>query len=368
MAEITLNNIWKKYEGNDKNVIEALNLEIKDKEFLVLVGPSGCGKSTVLRMIAGLEASTEGEIFIGGQKVNYIEPKDRDVAMVFQNYALYPHLTVFGNIAYPLKQRKLKRNENGKEKWTKYTKDEIQEKVEEIAKLLKVDHLLKRKPKELSGGERQRVALARAMIRNPKAFLMDEPLSNLDAKLRTQTRSEILKLHRHVETTFVYVTHDQTEALTMGDRIAVMNYGEIQQIDTPYNVFYQPANLFVARFIGSPAMNLMEVECIQVEKGTKVVIPNLGMEFILEKKMEGKVILGIRPEHIHITTQNNNSVRMQVDYSELMGTESVLHLKEGEVELVCKHETEDYKGEKDVWVKWDLNKLHFFDRKTGVRI
>ena len=370
MAEIRLKNIGKKYDNSDSYVIKDLNLKIEDKEFLVLVGPSGCGKTTILRMIAGLEEITEGEMFIGNQKVNDVEPKNRDIAMVFQNYALYPHLTVFGNISYPLKQRKKKILINGKEKEVKYSKEEIREKVENVAEILNVTHLLKRKPKQLSGGERQRVALARAMVRNPRVFLMDEPLSNLDAQLRTQTRSEILKLHKRINTTFVYVTHDQTEALTMGDRIAIMDHGVIQQIDTPHEVFYHPANLFVAKFIGSPAMNLMEAVCEEKEGKKEILIESLGMKLIFDQdvKKTGKVFLGVRPENIKVVEPDLFTRKMKVDYSELMGTETVLYLVENGVELRCKMPTEMYHGEKEVHIQIDIDKIHLFDMETGENV
>lgn len=241
MASISFRHVNKTYAGNVE-VVPDLNLEIKDKEFVILVGPSGCGKSTTLRMIAGLEEITSGELYIGDKLVNDVPPKDRDIAMVFQNYALYPHMTVYKNIAFGLQLRKV-------------PKDEIDKKVHEAAKILDLEHLLDRKPKALSGGQRQRVALGRAMVRNPAVFLLDEPLSNLDAKLRTSMRSEISKLHKRLNTTFVYVTHDQTEAMTMGDRICVMKEGIIQQFDTPQTLYNQPCNLFVAGFIGSPQMN-----------------------------------------------------------------------------------------------------------------
>ena len=244
MASLTLKNITKRYAGNVLAVSD-FNLEIKDKEFIILVGPSGCGKSTTLRMIAGLEEITDGELYIGDKLVNDVAPKDRDIAMVFQNYALYPHMTVFENMAFGLKLRKT-------------PKDEIKRRVEEAARILDIEHLLDRKPKALSGGQRQRVALGRAIVREPKVFLLDEPLSNLDAKLRAQMRTELAKLHKRIGTTFIYVTHDQTEAMTMADRIVVMKDGLIQQVDTPTKLYDSPANKFVAGFIGSPQMNFIE--------------------------------------------------------------------------------------------------------------
>ena len=244
MASLSLQHIYKIYQG-DVTAVKDFNLEIEDKEFIVFVGPSGCGKSTTLRMIAGLEDISKGELYIGDKLVNDVEPKERDIAMVFQNYALYPHMTVFDNMAFALKLRKV-------------PKAEIEQKVTEAAKILDIEHLLKRKPKALSGGQRQRVALGRAIVRHPKVFLMDEPLSNLDAKLRVQMRTEIIKLYRKLQTTFIYVTHDQVEAMTMGTRIVVMKDGIIQQVDSPQNIYNYPANLFVAGFIGSPQMNFLE--------------------------------------------------------------------------------------------------------------
>ena len=265
MASISLNHIKKVYPG-DIEVISDLNLQIKDKEFVVLVGPSGCGKSTTLRMIAGLEEISDGEMYIGDRKVNDVAPKDRDIAMVFQNYALYPHMTVYKNMAFALKLRKT-------------PKDEIDRKVHEAAKVLDIEHLLNRKPKQLSGGQRQRVALGRAMVRDPAVFLLDEPLSNLDAKLRTQMRTEIIKLHQKLDTTFVYVTHDQTEAMTMGDRSVVMKGGEIQQADTPQTLYDHPCNLFVAGFIGSPQMNFMDAELGRDADGYKLTFADQSLHF-----------------------------------------------------------------------------------------
>ena len=285
MASISLNHIKKVYPG-DIEVISDLNLQIKDKEFVVLVGPSGCGKSTTLRMIAGLEEISDGEMYIGDRKVNDVAPKDRDIAMVFQNYALYPHMTVYKNMAFALKLRKT-------------PKDEIDRKVHEAAKVLDIEHLLNRKPKQLSGGQRQRVALGRAMVRDPAVFLLDEPLSNLDAKLRTQMRTEIIKLHQKLDTTFVYVTHDQTEAMTMGDRIVVMKGGEIQQADTPQTLYDHPCNLFVAGFIGSPQMNFMDAELGRDADGYKLTFADQSLHFAgsdaLSEYVGKTVVFGIRP-------------------------------------------------------------------------
>ena len=290
MASVTYNHVWKRY--GEVEVLKDVQLEIKDKEFLVLVGPSGCGKSTALRCLAGLEEISEGEILIGDRVVNDVSPKDRDIAMVFQSYALYPHMTVFDNMAFGLKLRKM-------------PKADIEKRVNEAAASLGLERLLHRKPRELSGGQRQRVALGRAIVRNPQVFLLDEPLSNLDAKLRVQTRSEISKLHQRLQTTFIYVTHDQVEAMTMADRIAVMYKGIVQQLDTPQNLYNTPKNLFVAGFIGSPSMNFFNAK-IRTEGGNvfvdhpafSVQIPDARKE--VYKGMNGKdVVFGVRPENIH---------------------------------------------------------------------
>ncbi len=303
MAELVLKNIYKKYPGGVVAVSD-FNLHIKDKEFVIMVGPSGCGKSTTLRMVAGLEEITSGELYIGDKLVNDIAPKDRDIAMVFQNYALYPHMTVFENMALGLKLRKT-------------PKEEIKRRVEEAARILDIEHLLDRKPKALSGGQRQRVALGRAIVREPKVFLLDEPLSNLDAKLRAQMRTELSKLHKRLETTFIYVTHDQTEAMTMGDRIVVMKDGFIQQVDTPQRLYDLPCNMFVAGFIGSPQMNFIEsvilkkdgkffvefgTEDTKTTRGVKYQIPlpeSKNKDGILENYVGKEVIMGIRPEDVH---------------------------------------------------------------------
>jgi len=292
MADLQLKHIYKRYAGG-VTAVSDFTLDIDDKEFIILVGPSGCGKSTTLRMVAGLEEISEGELYIGGRLVNDVAPKDRDIAMVFQNYALYPHMTVFENMAFGLKLRKT-------------PKDEIKKRVTEAAKILDIEHLLDRKPKALSGGQRQRVAMGRAIVRNPKVFLMDEPLSNLDAKLRVAMRTEIKKLHNKLQTTFMYVTHDQTEAMTMGTRIVVMKDGVIQQVDTPANLYTKPDNVFVAGFIGSPQMNFVTAT-LSKENGSvyasfgdnKIMIPNGKVTPELEGYIGKEVIVGIRPEDIH---------------------------------------------------------------------
>ncbi len=321
MAKVTLKNIKKIYEG-DVVAVQEFNLEIQDKEFIVLVGPSGCGKTTTLRMVAGLEEISEGELYIGERLVNDVAPKDRDIAMVFQNYALYPHMTVYDNMAFSLKLKKV-------------PKDEIDRKVREAAEILDITEYLKRKPKALSGGQRQRVAIGRAIVRDPQVFLMDEPLSNLDAKLRNQMRAEIIKLRQKIDTTFIYVTHDQTEAMTLGDRIVIMRDGFIQQIGTPQEVFNHPANLFVAGFIGTPQMNFFDAELVKEGEGYAVVLEGRRIELPAEtqkalaaKGQEGKkVILGIRPEHITLCPNADEATVVgKVDVSEMMGSSVHLHV------------------------------------------
>ncbi len=327
MAEISLNHVKKVY---DKSVVAVkdFHMDIADKEFIVLVGPSGCGKSTTLRMIAGLEEITDGEISIGGKVVNNVLAKDRDIAMVFQDYALYPHMTVYENIAYGLKLRK-------------YPRRVIDQKVREAAEILAITDLLKRKPKALSGGQRQRVAIGRAIVRNPKVFLMDEPLSNLDAKLRNQMRTEIMKLRNRLQTTFVYVTHDQTEAMTLGDRIVIMKDGFVQQIGTPREVFYHPANLFVAGFIGAPRMNLFTAELCKDAEGYYVLLAkkqirlSASRQKILEDRQAapGSVTLGIRPEHIFVSRDEHDFCGV-IELSEMMGSSIHLHVQFGDEEAV----------------------------------
>ena len=319
MADLSLRKVKKVYD-NTVVAVQAFDLEIADKEFIVLVGPSGCGKSTTLRMVAGLEDITEGEIYIGGRKVNTVPPKDRDIAMVFQNYALYPHMTVYENIAYGLKLRK-------------FPKRVIDQKVREAAEILDITELLKRKPKALSGGQRQRVAIGRAIVREPQVFLMDEPLSNLDAKLRNQMRSEILKLRQKVNTTFIYVTHDQTEAMTLGDRIVIMKEGFVQQVGTPQEVFHHPANLFVAGFIGTPQMNIFDAQLLREENGYYVELGGARVRLSGEKSARlaaGDVAsqpikLGLRPEHLMLT-EEDNAIFASVDVSEMMGSAVHIHV------------------------------------------
>lgn len=360
MASISFKNVTKIYDGAKTPVVPNLNLEIKDKEFIILVGPSGCGKSTTLRMIAGLETVSSGELYIGDREVSKVPPKDRDIAMVFQNYALYPHMSVYKNIAFGLTLRKM-------------PKDEIDKRVHEAAKILDLEHLLQRKPKALSGGQRQRVALGRAMVRDPAVFLLDEPLSNLDAKLRTSMRSEITRLHKRLDTTFVYVTHDQTEAMTMGDRIVVMKDGIIQQFDTPQVLYNTPCNLFVAGFIGSPQMNFLDA-AISSEGGRLYAVVGNDKIAILDDKAKalksyvGKTVtMGIRPEDFQAKDllTADNSLSAKVEFCELLGAETNLYVYVNDVKVIVKmpsSEPQPVDGNVKVAVK--LEKLHFFDPET----
>jgi multiple sugar transport system ATP-binding protein len=322
MANLALRHVKKTY-GNNVAAVDDFSLEVGDKEFIVLVGPSGCGKSTTLRMIAGLEEISAGEIFIEDRLVNDVLPKDRDIAMVFQNYALYPHMSVFDNIAYSLKLRK-------------FSKEQISAKVNEAADMLGIADLLDRKPKALSGGQMQRVAIGRAIVREPKVFLMDEPLSNLDAKLRAQMRTEIIKLKDRINTTFVYVTHDQVEAMTLGDRIVVMKDGFIQQIGTPTEVFFNPYNIFVATFIGTPRMNTLDAElalkdgAYSVDIGDVAIdLPEKTQQALAGKGMKpGGVVMGIRPEHVGVVEDGApDSIKVEIDVSEMMGSELYIHAR-----------------------------------------
>ncbi|MGI6027141.1 MAG: ABC transporter ATP-binding protein [Candidatus Scatomorpha sp.] len=355
----------------DKGVVavQEFNIDIKDKEFIVLVGPSGCGKSTTLRMIAGLEEISEGEVIIDGRVVNDVPPKDRDIAMVFQNYALYPHMTVYENMAFSLKLKKV-------------DKKTIDEKVREAAEILDITQYLDRKPKALSGGQRQRVAIGRAIVREPKVFLMDEPLSNLDAKLRNQMRAEIIKLRQRINTTFIYVTHDQTEAMTLGDRIVIMRDGFIQQIGTPQEVFNHPANLFVAGFIGTPQMNFFDAEL--KKSGDKYSVDLYGTEFPISEEKQaslrahgaqaGPVVLGVRPEHIMLCDGSvPHFVRATVDVSEMMGSSIHLHVNAGGKDVVLVISTVDlpedhkqgYRYGESVDFTFSDNVIHVFDRESG---
>lgn len=373
MAGLSLRSIYKKYAGGVVAVSD-FNLEIQDKEFVILVGPSGCGKSTTLRMIAGLEEISEGELYIGDKLCNDIAPKDRDIAMVFQNYALYPHMTVFENMAFGLKLRKV-------------PKDEINRKVEEAARVLDISHLLDRKPKALSGGQRQRVALGRAIVREPQVFLLDEPLSNLDAKLRAQMRTEISKLHKKLGTTFVYVTHDQTEAMTMGDRIVVMKDGFVQQVDSPQNLYESPVNQFVAGFMGSPQMNFIDAYLRKVNgkyavefgfderknSGKKyyVELPESKIdEEVLSEVLDKEIILGIRPENLHdeemfLSAATTGIIDATVDITEMMGAETYLYLTCENIPLTARVSPRSTARPQDaIKIAIDPNKIHIFDKET----
>ena len=343
--------------------VQEFNLDIKDKEFIVLVGPSGCGKSTTLRMIAGLEEISSGELYIDGVLVNSVEPKDRDIAMVFQSYALYPHMTVYDNMAYSLKIKKT-------------PKDEIDRKVREAAEILDITQYLDRKPKALSGGQRQRVAIGRAIVRNPKVLLMDEPLSNLDAKLRNQMRAEIIKLRKRINTTFIYVTHDQTEAMTLGDRIVVMKDGFIQQIGTPQEVYDHPRNLFVSGFIGTPQMNYFDAKLVKengkyavVSDGYKVVLSDDKQERLAAKNVaEQDVILGVRPDHIVL---GDGGIKGKVEVSELMGPSCHLHLDVDGKDVIAIIPTEgkpvDYIN-KEVGLTFNGNVCHVFSKDDQLNL
>lgn len=364
MASVTLKDVYKVYQGG-VTAVSDFNLDIADKEFIVLVGPSGCGKSTTLRMVAGLEEITEGELYIGDKLMNDVAPKDRDIAMVFQNYALYPHMTVYDNMAFGLKLRKT-------------PKAEIDRRVKEAARILDIEHLLNRKPKALSGGQRQRVALGRAIVREPKVFLMDEPLSNLDAKLRVQMRTEITKLHNRLQTTFIYVTHDQTEAMTMGTRIVVMKDGFIQQVDSPQNLYDHPINLFVAGFIGSPQMNFIDVTLTKegdsvyaVFGENKIRIPEGKIKKFKDPSYIGQeVTMGIRPEDLHdeeIFLQNSaeSTVKAYVDVVELMGSETYLYLNISGNNVTARVDPRSTARTGDtIRIALDPNRLHFFDKET----
>ena len=363
MASLSLRNIYKIYEGN-VTAVKDFNLEIADKEFIIFVGPSGCGKSTTLRMIAGLEDISKGELYIGDTLVNDVAPKDRDIAMVFQNYALYPHMTVYDNMAFGLKLRKT-------------PKEEIKRRVEEAARILGIEQFLERKPKALSGGQRQRVAMGRAIVRDPRVFLLDEPLSNLDAKLRAQMRTEISKLHQRLGTTFIYVTHDQTEAMTLGTRIVVMKDGVVQQVDTPQNLYDYPCNMFVAGFIGSPQMNF--INAVVAKKGSNYTLnfDKYEVPIPADKCAGGKldeyvgkeVIFGIRPEHVHDEPEELSKAIMQfdavVDVTELMGAEIYLYVNIGGQPITARvAPTSSAKVGDKINVCFSLEKLHIFDKDT----
>ncbi|PKM55263.1 MAG: sugar ABC transporter ATP-binding protein [Firmicutes bacterium HGW-Firmicutes-5] len=364
MASLSLKGIKKVYPGN-VTAVQDFSLDVADKEFIIFVGPSGCGKSTTLRMIAGLEDISEGELFIGEKRVNDVEPKDRDIAMVFQNYALYPHMTVYDNMAFGLKLRKT-------------PKAEIDRRVQEAAKILGIEVLLDRKPKALSGGQRQRVAMGRAIVREPKVFLMDEPLSNLDAKLRVQMRVEISKLHRRLQTTIIYVTHDQVEAMTLGTRIVVMKDGIIQQCDTPSNLYERPNNVFVAGFIGSPQMNFIEAKVEKTDNDVSLLFGTNSVLLIEEKAQKlidggyiGKeIIMGIRPEDIHdeeafIESHPKALVNFEVNVTEMLGAEIILIGSVDTYDCTARvGPRSKAKPGETVVVGFDLKRLHIFDKET----
>ena len=364
MASLSLKHINKTYP-NGFEAVKDFNLEIEDKEFIIFVGPSGCGKSTTLRMIAGLEEITSGELKIGDKIVNDVEPKDRDIAMVFQNYALYPHMTVYDNMAFGLKLRKV-------------PKDEIDKMVREAAKILDLEALLDRKPKALSGGQRQRVAMGRAIVRNPKVFLMDEPLSNLDAKLRGQMRIEISKLHQRLGTTIIYVTHDQTEAMTLGTRIVVMNAGVVQQVDTPQTLYDSPCNLFVAGFIGSPQMNFVDATCkvvgdkvYLVAGSSEIELPAAKGKKLIDGGYDGKtVVLGIRPEDVHdepefLEKSPNTVIEATICVYEMLGAEVYLYFDYEGANMTARVDPRTTARTGDT-VKFalDADKIHVFDKET----
>ncbi len=365
MASVTYRNVYKRY--GDVTVITDLNMEIADKEFVVFVGPSGCGKSTSLRMLAGLEEISEGEILIGDRVVNDVPPKDRDIAMVFQSYALYPHMSVYDNMAFGLKLRKT-------------PKAEIDRRVKEAAAILGLENLLDRKPKALSGGQRQRVAVGRAIVREPAVFLMDEPLSNLDAKLRVTARAEISKLHKRLGTTFIYVTHDQVEAMTMGDRIAVLSDGILQQIDSPRNLYNTPNNVFVAGFIGSPSMNFFDATLVGEENRLFVDTGDFRVEVPADRKSTysnyvGKeVVFGVRPEHVHapeFAPPNilGQPVKATIEIVELLGHELHLFMNSGKFSFVGTVDTRmNANAGNMVEVLFDMNNMHLFDKNTELAI
>ena len=364
MSSLQLKNIKKTY-SNGITAVNDFNLDIADQEFIIFVGPSGCGKSTTLRMIAGLEEITEGELYIDDKLVNDVAPKDRDIAMVFQNYALYPHMTVYDNMAFGLKLRKV-------------PKKEIETRVKEAARILEIEHLLDRKPKALSGGQRQRVAMGRAIVRSPKVFLMDEPLSNLDAKLRVQMRVEIAKLHQRLQATIIYVTHDQVEAMTLGTRIVVMKDGIIQQVDSPVRLYNEPQNLFVAGFIGSPQMNFIDAVPEKVGndvwlkfKGQSVKLPEEKGKKVEEAGFIGKeVILGIRPEDIHETEDvlekfKDDTFVSKINVTELLGAEMHLYLSIEDLDMIAKVNPRiQVKANDNIKLAMDPARIHVFDKET----
>ncbi|MEW5759447.1 MAG: ABC transporter ATP-binding protein [Candidatus Thermoplasmatota archaeon] len=351
MAEVFIENVTKKY--GDFTAINDLSLKIEDKEFVVILGPSGCGKTTLLRLIAGLEEITNGNIYIGGRVVNELAPKDRDIAMVFQSYALYPHMNVFENMSFGLRMKK-------------YPIEEIKSRVKEAAELLGISDQLWKKPKELSGGQRQRVALGRAIVRKPAVFLMDEPLSNLDAKLRIRMRNELIQLHKKLDTTIIYVTHDQVEAMTLANRVAIMNKGKLQQYSKPLEAYYEPANRFVAEFVGTPSMNILDGKIMKKDGKTNFLFGNLKFPLALEIN-EQNAYFGIRPEDIKINKVGRGFKAIVVGL-EVLGDKTFLYFKFGEKEVVAQTEAKyNWSIGEEVWVEFDLEKCHIFN-EAGVRI
>lgn len=402
MSSISLRHIYKVYpkkekqkfklfrkkneNSNDEEVlaVDDFNMEIEDGEFVVFVGPSGCGKSTTLRMIAGLETISGGELYIDGKLMNNVEPMHRDIAMVFQNYALYPHMTAYDNIAFGLKMRKIEEevtDENGNKKviFRHLTKEEIDSKVKEASTLLGIDELLYRKPSQMSGGQRQRIALGRALVRKPKVFLLDEPLSNLDAKLRTTMRSEIVKLHQKIKTTFIYVTHDQVEAMTMGTRIVVMKKGVVQQIDTPTNLFDYPNNLFVASFIGTPQMNIFNVNIkknnnnllVKFVNGQELSFDLNNLRKIEDSYLDGNehnIFLGIRGEHLKFA---NSGLKVKANIVEVLGSSTHVFVKlekENNDYIVCVNDRVDVVPHDELFLEFDEKKVHMFDKQSTLSI
>ncbi|SFL53313.1 ABC transporter ATP-binding protein [Salibacterium qingdaonense] len=365
MAEIAMNQIKKVYDGGEA-AVDDFNLKVEDKEFIVFVGPSGCGKSTTLRMIAGLEDITEGDLLIDDKRMNEIPPKDRDIAMVFQNYALYPHMNVYDNMGFGLKLRKFK-------------KEDIKERVDNAASILGLEEYLDRKPKALSGGQRQRVALGRAIVRDPKVFLMDEPLSNLDAKLRVQMRAEIIKLHKRLDSTTIYVTHDQTEAMTMATRIVILKDGIIQQVGSPKEVYESPENIFVGGFIGSPAMNFLEGKLegnyFNIGNNISIGVPEGKMKILRDQGFENKsLLMGMRPEDIHdeplfLESSPESKVSLPIEVAEMNGAEIILYSTIGGQQLIARVDSRsEIEADTTVEMAFDMNKVHFFDPESEARI
>jgi multiple sugar transport system ATP-binding protein len=348
-VSIKFQNVTKLY--GDTRVVDDLSLEIENGEFVVLLGPSGCGKTTTLRMLAGLESVTSGDIYINGERINDVQTQHRDLAMVFQSYALYPHMTIADNIAYPLRVRKLDKAERAK-------------RVNDVAAMLEIESLLDRKPRQLSGGERQRVALARAIVREPRAYLMDEPLSNLDARLRVQMRGELKRLQHQLGTTTIYVTHDQAEAMTLASRVAVMKRGRLQQFDTPLNIYNQPANRFVAEFVGSPSMNFIDGK---IEEG---IFEGDSIKIRVQRSDANQITLGVRPEHLHVLTEpQDGAIPATVYVTELMGNETFVFLSVGNNRLIARAPAE-FRAEVEsrVWLRIVTEKAHFFDHQTGLSL